>query len=608
MKKVTKWPPSPKLCGKRKETRTCSGSDGWRDTVAKLAIYLKKYRKECIIGPIFKFLEAIFELLLPTIMALIVNDGVDKRDSGYVLRMGGLMILMALFGYGCALVCQFLASRASQGFGTDLRNAVFERILSFSFAQSDRFGASTLTNRITNDINQLQLFVAMMIRLMVRAPFLCIGSIIMSFFLDWRLALILLAATPILALIIWYVTKSASPLYRDYQKKLDSLGSVLRENLSGVRVIRAFSKTKEETEHFRAVNDSLTDTGLAIGRISSLFNPLTSMAVNLTVVVILWVGNIRIKAGGLSQGQIIAFINYANQILLALLVVSNLIIIITKSMASAARINEIMDLQPAMESPDQEPSAQVDAPALEFRNVSFGYHKTGDLVLEQINTVIRRGETVGIIGGTGSGKSTFVNLIARFYDATSGTVLMDGVPVNQYPLNSLRAKVGMVPQHALLFTGTVADNIRWGNAQADDEAVRHAAHIAQADEFIEKLPQGYDSPVARGGMNFSGGQRQRLTIARALVSNPEILILDDASSALDFLTDSKLRRAIRENSSTQTVLLVSQRVGIVREADRILVFDNGKIVGSGTHRELMDSCETYREICLSQLTGEEAMK
>ena len=576
--------------------------------MAKLAVYLKKYRKECIIGPIFKFLEAIFELLLPTIMALIINQGVGKRDSGYVLHMGGLMVLMALFGYGCALICQYMAARASQGFGTDLRNAVFKRVLSYSFSQSDRFGAPTLTNRITNDVNQLQLFVAMMIRLMIRAPFICIGSIIMSFFLDWRLALILLAATPILALIIWFITKNAAPLYRSYQKKLDGLGSVLRENLSGVRVIRAFSKTKEETKHFRTANDDLTENGLAIGRISSLFNPLTSMAVNLTVVAILWAGNIRIQAGGLSQGQIIAFINYANQILLALLVVSNLIIIITKAMASAARVNEIMDLQPDMQSPSAEPSTVSEAPAIEFRDVSFGYHKTGESALEHISVTVRHGETIGIIGGTGSGKSTFVNLIPRFRDATSGTVLVDGVPVGQYPLNTLRGKIGIVPQHALLFTGSIAENIRWGDAQADDAGVRKAARIAQAEEFIENLPQGYDSPVQRGGTNFSGGQRQRLTIARALVSNPEILVLDDASSALDFLTDSKLRRAIRENSRTQTVLLVSQRVGIVKGADRILVFDDGKIVGSGTHRELMENCETYREICLSQLTGEEAMK
>ncbi len=576
--------------------------------MGKLTVYLKKYRKECILGPIFKFLEAIFELLLPTIMALMINRGVDRRDEGYVLRLGGVMVLMALLGYGCAFICQYFAARASQGFGTDLRNAVFERILSLSFSQSDRFGASTLTNRITNDINQLQLFVAMMIRLMIRAPFICIGSILMSFFLDWHLALILLAATPVLALIIWFITKRTAPLYRSYQKKLDAVGSVLRENLSGVRVIRAFAKTKQETERFRTSNDSLTDNGLAIGRISSLFNPLTSMAVNLVIVVILWEGNIRMHVGNLSQGQIIAFINYANQILLALLVVSNLIIIITKSMASAARINEIMDLQPDMPSPASGPEGSADAPAAEFRDVSFGYHETGERALENITVTIARGETIGIIGGTGSGKSTFVSLLPRFYDATAGTVLIDGIPVGQYPLEKLRAKIGIVPQHALLFTGSIADNIRWGCADAEEEAVRKAARIAQAAEFIEKLPEGYDSPVDRGGANFSGGQRQRLTIARALVSDPEILILDDASSALDFLTDSKLRSAIRENSSTQTVLLVSQRVGIVRGADRIFVFDDGKIVGCGTHRALMESCPTYREICLSQMTEEEAAK
>jgi ATP-binding cassette subfamily B multidrug efflux pump len=580
----------------------------WGVFVGKLLVYLKKYRKECIIGPIFKFLEAIFELLLPTIMATIINEGVDQKDANYVLQKGGLMILMAVFGYGCALVCQYLAAHASQGFGTDLRNAVFERILSYSFKQSDKFGAPTLTNRITNDINQLQVFVAMMIRLMIRAPFICIGSIIMSFILDWHLALILLAATPVLAAIIWFITSKTAPLYRSYQKRLDSLGSVLRETLSGIRVIRAFSKTEQQRSRFRTSNDDLTENGLAIARISSLFNPLTSMAVNLVIIALLWQGNIRIRFGSLSQGQIIAFINYANQILLALLVVSNLIIIITKSMASAARINEIMDTLPDMNSPIEAPSENPNAPAIEFRSVSFGYHKTGEHALENVNLVIQRGENIGIIGGTGSGKSTFVNLIPRFYDVTSGTVLINGVPVEQYPLERLRAKIGIVPQHTLLFTGTVAENISWGRPGAGREAVQKAAKIAQASEFIEKLPEDYDSKVERGGANFSGGQRQRLTIARALVSEPEILILDDASSALDFLTDANLRRAIREISKTQTVLLVSQRVGIVRGADRILVFEDGEIAGIGTHRELMQNCRTYREICLSQMTDEEAMK
>lgn len=572
----------------------------------RLAYYLKDYRKECTLGPFFKFLEVIFELLLPTVMSLIVNNGVAKRDAAYVLKMGGVMAAMTVSGYGCALICQKFASRASQGFGTILRDTVFRRILSFSHAQIDFFGAPTLTTRITNDINQLQVWVAMMIRLVTRSPFICIGSIVMSFFLDTRLALLLLAAAPVLAGIIYFITKNAAPLYRAYQRRLDRLSAVLRENLSGVRVIRAFSKTADEAARFRTENEELTAEGLAIGRLSALFNPLTSLTVNLLTVLILWVGGIRIDAGYLSQGQVIAFINYVSQLLAALLVLSNLIILLTKSMASAARVNEILDTQPDMENPAEQAEPDPDAPAVEFRNVSFGYSRTGERALEGISVSIRRGETVGIIGGTGAGKSTLVSLIPRFYDATAGTVLVFGMPVTRYPMEELRARIGMVPQRAMLFTGSVADNIRWGKRDASDGEVEAAARVAQADEFIRALPQGYDSPIRRGGTNLSGGQRQRLTIARAIVSNPEILILDDASSALDFLTDSKLRAAIRENSRTQTVLLVSQRVGVVRYADRILVLEDGKLVGTGTHEQLYRSCGEYREICLSQLTGEEA--
>lgn len=553
-------------------------------------------------------MEAIFELLLPTIMALIINQGVDRHEAGYVLKMGGLMVVMALCGYGSALICQYFAARASQGFGTDLRNVVFKRILFFSYSQSDLFGAPTLTNRITNDVNQLQTLVAMMIRLMIRAPFIVLGSIIMAFFLNYQLALILLAATPVFAGIIYFITKNAAPLYRSYQKNLDKLAVILRENLSGIRVIRAFSKTKDETKRFRKANDDLMENGLAIGRISSLFNPLTSLAVNIVIVLILWAGNIHINIGDLSQGQIIAFIQYANSILMALLVVSNLIIILTKSMASASRINEILDTQSDMEDSTDDVKENADAPAVEFRDVSFGYNKTGDRALENINVTIHKGETIGIIGGTGSGKSTFANLISRFYDTTSGTIFVNGVPIKQIPLKQLHKKIGFVPQHALLFTGTVAENIRWGDEKANLQAVQKAAVTAQADEFIQNLAQKYDTPVERGGANLSGGQRQRLTIARALVSNPDILILDDASSALDFLTDAKMRRAIRENSRAQTVLLISQRVGVVKDADRIIVFEDGKIAGTGSHKDLFKNCETYREICLSQLSSEEAQQ
>lgn len=572
----------------------------------RLAVYLKNYKKECVIGPIFKFMEAIFELLLPTIMATIINEGVLQRDRAYVLRMGGLMLAIALCGYGSALICQRLAARASQGFGTELRNALFDRILSLSYSQVDRFGAPTLTNRLTNDVNQLQTWVAMMIRLVSRAPFIFLGSIIMAFFLDRQMGLILLAATPVVAGIIYFITKNASPLYHSYQKKLDALGDVLQQNLSGVRVIRAFSKTRHETERFRRANESLTDNGLAIGWISSFFNPLTSFVINWVIVLILWAGSVNIDAGRLSQGQIIAFINYANQILLALTVMSNLIILLTKAMASAARVNEVLDTQPDMTEPAAEPQTDCFAPAIEFRDVSFGYHRTGEKALEHVSVSIRRGETVGIIGATGSGKSTFVNLIARFYDASAGTVLVDGVSVERYPQHALRRRIGMVPQRALLFSGTVADNIRWGGENASDNEVREAAATAQADEFIRTFPHGYDERISRGGVNLSGGQRQRLTIARALVSKPEILILDDASSALDFLTDARLRQAIRGSMPGQTALLVSQRVGVVKDADVILVFEDGKIVGSGTHQELLSTCETYRGICLSQFSEEEA--
>ncbi|ADY55835.1 Xenobiotic-transporting ATPase [Syntrophobotulus glycolicus DSM 8271] len=574
----------------------------------RLAAYLKEYKKECILGPIFKFLEVIFELLLPTIMALIINRGISQGDFGYVLSMGGLMVLMAFCGYGSALICQRFAAQASQGFGTVLRNTVFQRILSFSYTQIEQFGAPTLTNRVTNDINQLQQWVAMMIRLVSRAPFICLGSILMSFFLDVKLALILLAATPVLALIIFYLTKNSAPLYRSYQKKLDRLGAILRENLAGVRVIRAFSKTEEETARFGKANNDLMNNGFAIGWLSSFFNPLTSLVVNLMILLILWTGGLHIDSGRLSQGQIIALINYVNQILIALLVLSNLVILLTKSMASAARINEILDTPPGLSPAFPEALPEANAPVLEFRDVSFGYHQTGDHALEHISMAIHQGETIGIIGGTGSGKSTFVNLIPRFYDVTSGSILVNGIPVTQYPLPELRRKIGIVHQQALLFSGTIAENIRWGNADAGMDEVRAAAVTAQSEEFISNLPLGYDSPVRRGGSNLSGGQRQRLTIARALVSNPEILILDDASSALDFLTDARLRQAIRANSRVQTVLLVSQRVGVVRSADRILVFEDGKLAGTGTHEALFESCETYREICLSQLSGEEAQQ
>lgn len=570
--------------------------------------YLKDYKKECLLGPMFKFLEVIFELLLPTILAAMINRGVAGHNVPYILKTGALMIAMAAAGYASAFICQRFAARASQGFGTTLRNAVFRHILAFPFAQIDRFGASTLTTRLTNDINQLQLLVAMMIRLMIRAPFICIGAIVMSFFLDARLALLLLLAVPLLALIIYGITRSASPLYRRYQKLLDRLAEVLRESLSGVRVIRSFGMTAREREKFETANTALRDTGLRIGNISALFNPLTSLVVNLVIVAVLWVGGIHINAGRLSQGQVIAFINYVTQILYALMVMSNLIILITKSMAAAGRVNEVLAAPVAAGPMPAEAAAGSPEPArIAFENVSFSYYKNREKALRDVSFTVREGETVGVIGGTGCGKSTLVSLLAGFYPPDEGAICLDGRNIAALPEETLRRRIAVVPQKAVLFSGTIAENIRFGRDDADEAEIRAAARTAQADEFIDTLEHGYDTRVERGGANLSGGQRQRLAIARALLMHPDILILDDASSALDYLTDSRLREAVRREARGLTMLIVSQRVGAIRGADRILVMEDGRIVGDGRHDELLRSCEAYRGICLSQLSGTEAV-
>ncbi|TKH45394.1 ATP-binding protein [Paenibacillus terrae] len=579
----------------------------------KFAVFLKPYKKESILGPLFKLIEAILELLLPTMVALMINHGVGKGDTHYVWQMGLLMLLMTVLGFGSSMVCQFYAAGASQGFGTTLRNTMFKHISSFSYADLDKFGTPSLINRITNDVNQLQTAVAMLIRLVIRAPFICIGAIIMSMILDFRLALVLLAATPILALILYLVITKASPLYRQYQKKLDNIALVLSENLTGVRVIRAFAKRGAERVKFNSASDDLTQTAIRVGRISALLSPATLLVVNGAIIAILWVGGIHIQYGSLTQGEIIAFINYITQILLALIVVTNLIILFTKAATSAARIQEVLDTQASISDvaiSEGQPvkdhtSSQKNVPVIAFDHVSFGYNQTGQLALSDVTVDIYPGETVGIIGGTGSGKSTFVNLIPRFYDAVEGRVQIEGIDVRQYKLEPLRQKIGIVPQKALLFTGTIADNIRWGHEHATDKEIARAAAIAQADEFIANLPEKYDAPIARGGLNLSGGQKQRLTIARAIVGNPQILILDDSSSALDFATDAALRKSLRENSSSMTVLLVSQRVSSVQHADKIIVFDEGRVVAVGTHEQLMSSSDVYQEINRSQLSTQE---
>lgn len=577
-------------------------------TLFKIAVYLKPYKKEAIIGPIFKLMEAILELILPTIVALIINNGVGNHDSAYVYRMGGLMVLMSLLGFGCSMVCQYYAARASQGFGTTLRNKMFKHITSLSYAELDKFGTPTLINRITNDVNQLQIAVAMLIRLVIRAPFICIGAIIMSMILDFRLSLILIAATPIFGIILYFIITRSAPLYRKYQQKLDALALVLSENLSGIRVIRAFAKRRTEKERFDASSEDLTTTAIRVSRISALLGPMTTLVVNAAIIAILWVGGIHIDGGRLSQGEIIAFINYVTQILLALIVVSNLVIIFTKASSSANRVNEVLSVKASVSEDGNVVMTEPDhtAPAISFDHVSFGYNTTGELALEDISVVINRGETVGLIGSTGSGKSTFVNLIPRFYDVVQGEIKVDGVNVRDYKLHQLREKIGIVPQKAVLFTGTIAENIRWGKEDATEEEIMQAASVAQAEEFIRKLPEGLNTQVSRGGLNLSGGQKQRLTIARAVVGKPSILILDDSSSALDFATDAALRKALKESSQQMTVLVVSQRVSTVRQADKIMVFEEGRIAGIGTHEDLMRGCEVYKEICLSQLSSEES--
>ena len=573
----------------------------------KLVAFLKPYTRHCIWGPLFKLAEAVLELYLPLLMAQLIDRGAAHRDTGYTLRMGAAMLGIVAVGLLCALVCQYVASITSQGFGTDLRGAVFRRITTLSHAELDAFGTPSLINRVTSDVNQLQYAVAMLIRLVIRAPFLCIGGIVMAVAIDWKLALVIVVAIPLFVLVIVLVMRVTVPLHRAVQIRLDRLTRIVRENLSGVRVIRAFARTGEERRRFAQAADDHTATAIRVGRLSALLNPATQLIMNLAILAIVWFGGVRVEAGGMTTGEIIAFINYVNQILLALTVVANLVVTFTRAYASAGRVLEVLDAVPSVAAPSEAQRGQPDpaAKAVEFRHVGFSYGG-GDRELDDISFAVPRGATVGIIGGTGSGKSTLMSLLLRFYDVSEGSVLVDGVDVRRWMPDDLRRKIGFVPQQVELFSGTVADNIRWGDALADDAAVREAARIAQAAEFIERMPEGYASPVERGGANLSGGQRQRLAIARALVRRPEILILDDASSALDYATDAALRRALRASAGGCTVFMISQRVSAVEQADLILVMDDGRLAGAGTHGELLERCEVYREICRSQRQDGEA--
>lgn len=576
----------------------------------ELAHYLKHFKKEMILGPFFKLTEAVFELIVPLVMASIIDVGIKNGDTRYVYHMGGLMAALGAVGLCFALTAQYFAARASQGTGTLIRRDFFAHINRLSYAELDKIGTPSLITRITNDIDQLQVAVAMTIRLLLRVPFLIIGATIMAMTIDLKLSVIFLVAAPLIALTIYFVMSRAVPVYKKIQARLDGISLITRENLDGVRVIRAFSRQKSETARFAAANKNLMKASLKAGRISSLLNPLTYAIVNIAILFILWFGGIRVNAGDLSQGEVIAFVNYMTQILLALIVAANLVVIFTKAAASAARINAVFDTEPSVI-----PGAALPGPVfantgdeIRFQDVSFSYNQNNEYALKNLSFSIKKGETIGVIGGTGAGKSTLVNLIPRFYDVTTGRVDVAGVGVREYPLGQLRSKIGIVPQKAVLFTGTVRENMKWGNPQANDEEIEQALEIAQAAEIIQKMPKGLDTEIYQGGKNLSGGQKQRLTIARALVRHPEILILDDSASALDFATDAALRKAIRQKTGEMTVLMVSQRVTTVKNADRIIVLDQGKMAGFGTHEALFKDCGVYREICLSQLSSQEVNK
>lgn len=573
----------------------------------KLRGYLGPYRQQAILGACFKFIEVICELMLPSLMAIIVDRGVKQRDQAFVWRYGVLMMAIALLGFGSASVCQYFAARSAQGFGTDLRRALFKKISGLSYQQQDLFGTATLTTRLTNDVNQLQLWTAMMIRQVSRAPFMILGSLVMAFVLDWRLALILLVATPILGGVVYWLTTRMSPLYRRYQRQLDHLSAVVKENLSGVRVIRAFTKMTTEGEKFHQANDEITATGQRIGRLSALYNPLTGLVVNLMIVVILWSSGTRVDQGTLAQGTVLALINYVNMILAAILMLSNLVILMTKAMASGERVNEILDT-PLTE--DATTSATVplelsEPTTVALAQVDFYFPdrqgQRGAAVLQNLTLALHNGETVGIIGGTGAGKSTFLNLLPRFYQPSQGEIRLFGQDSRTIPLHQLRQLFAIVPQETMLFTGTIRSNLQWGAAQANDAQLWQALKTAQAAEFVQALPAGLDAPVERGGRNFSGGQKQRLTIARALVKQAPLLLLDDATSALDYLTEANFLHELRQQSWKKNTLLVSQRIGTVAHCDRVMVLRNGRLVGFDTHERLLATNQFYQELVASQL-------
>ena len=567
---------------------------------------LKNYKKETILAPLFKLLEASFELMIPLVVAAIVDKGIGRGDLSYVYKMGGMMILLGIVGLIAAVIAQYFSAKAAVGVATKLRQSLFGHIQSLSYTEVDTVGTSTLITRLTSDVNQVQSGVNMTLRLLLRSPFIVFGAMIMAFTVDVKAAFVFVGVIPLLCIVVFGIMLLTMPMYQQVQKHLDKVLALTRENLRGIRVIRAFHKEKEEIEKFKKENESLTGMQLMVGKISALMNPVTYVIVNLGLVVLIYLGAMQVDAGHLSQGQVIALINYISQILIELIKMANLIVLITKALSSAKRINSVFDVKSSMVEEGTEDIAEDrETPILEFENVSFCYANAGEESLSEIDFAVYKGETVGIIGGTGSGKSTLVNLIPRFYDATKGMVRFHGKPIEQYSLETLRERIGVVPQKAVLFKGTIKSNLCWGKKDASEEEMKEALLAAQALGFVEKRDQALDAPVAQGGKNFSGGQRQRLTIARALVRKPEILILDDSTSALDYVTDARLRMELKARKDTMTTFIVSQRTSSIQFADKIVVLEDGKMVGLGTHKYLLDHCEVYQEIYASQYQSQE---
>lgn len=572
----------------------------------KLLRYIKGYEKQTILAPLFKMLEACFELFVPLVVAGIIDTGIKNADTVYIWQRCGLQVLLAAVGLACSLTAQYFSATAALGFGTALRRDLFRHIDTLSYSELDGIGTPTLVTRMTSDINQVQNGVNLTLRLLLRVPFIVLGALVMAFSISPRLTVLFLVVTAVISLIIWGIMRTTMPIYRDAQNHLDRVTLLTRENYVGARVVRAFARQPDELTAFVQTNDRLKAIQTKAGRISALMNPLTYLVVNLGIIAILVRGGQQVNTGALTQGQILALINYMSQILINLLRMADLVISVTRALASGARVSEILDTQTTMPDPAAAELPPIEnAPAVSFDGVTFGYRGAGAPSLTGIRFAAQNGETVGVIGGTGSGKTTLINLVARFYDADTGSVKLFGHDVKEYSFTQLRRMVGIVPQQAVLFTGTIRDNMQWAAPGADDDAIWRALEIAQAADFVRSKPGMLDAPVETAGRNFSGGQRQRLTIARALVPQPKILILDDSASALDFATDAALRKAIHEKTKGMTVFIVSQRAASVQRADHILVLDDGHLVGDAPHAELLKSCEVYKEICLSQLSREE---